>query len=386
VRDSRRAVKVDILGPVYPYRGGIAHYTTRLYRELHETGVDVRVLNLRRQYPRALFPGSTQTDSSEEPFRVENVRLLDSMNPLSWRETVRAIRARETTHLIVQWWHPFFAPSFGAVAWGARRLGVHVSFICHNVLPHEPSPVDRTLARAAYRHADRFVVHAQQEAARLESLVGANVEITVSPHPVYDAFAPPPDLDRASARVKLGLEMDTPVVLFFGLIRRYKGLDILFDALARTRPEVEAIVVGECYEDVEIYRAQLRALGLEARVRFEPRYAANEEVPALFAAADVVALPYRNATQSGIVQIAYASQRPVITTRVGGLPDVVFEGETGLLVPPSDAMALASAIDRFFDDPALRSALDAGASTAAARFEWSTLVRAVLPELGRHTS
>lgn len=371
-------MKIDLLGPVHPYRGGIAHYTARLYRELERAGHDVRVVNLRRQYPGALFPGATQTDASARAFDVPSERLLDSMNPLSWVATGRNIARRRPDLLVVQWWHPFFAPSFATAAAIARRAGVRVVFVCHNVRPHEASPVDVALLRLAYASADRFVVHADAEVDRLRSLV-RHPDVAVSPHPVYDLFEDDGAPDRDAARAELGVDGDC--ILFFGLIRHYKGLDLLMQAMPAVlaRRQVHLYVAGECYDDIAVYRGLIERLRLGPHVTLDARYIPNEDVPTLMAAADVVVLPYRHATQSGIAQVAYACGRAVITTAVGGLPDVVHHGRTGLLVPPDDVHALSDAILRFYDDD-LRDTLEQGVHQARADLGWDRLAAAITGE------
>lgn len=370
-------MKIAVLGPVHPYRGGIAHYTARLCRELISQGHEVLAVNLSRQYPSALFPGSTQEDASEQTFDVPAERLVDSMNPLSWWRASKRITEFGADLLVVMWWHPYFAASFGAIAFAARARGARVVFVCHNVLPHESSPVDRILAGAAYRTADRFVVHADAERARLAELLSAP-EVGVHPHPVYDLFETDEPIARWVAKESLGLEAER-VVLFFGLIRRYKGLDLLLEAMPRIQAETGAhlYIAGECYEELSDYEAQIERLKLADAVTLDARYVANEEVPRLMAAADVVVLPYRHATQSGIVQVAYACGRPVITTAVGGLPDVVWDGETGLLVPPEDSDAIADAVRRFYEED-LAAELATGVARRVAELSWAGLVAAVM--------
>jgi glycosyltransferase involved in cell wall biosynthesis len=370
-------VKIDLLGPVYPWRGGIAHHTARLARELKERGHDVVVYNYSRLYPKLLFPGTTQLDRSSDTIDADSLQCIDSMNPLSWVATARRVTQRRPDVLAVAWWHPFFAPPCATIAHRARAAGVDVVWLCHNVLPHEPSPVDRLLASLAYSAASRFVVQAEAERARIAPFAGQR-RVDVCPHPAYDVFAQPAQgADAAEARASLGVTTSR-MLLFFGLIRPYKGLDILIDAVAQLGDldDLTLYVAGECYGDESVYRAQIERLGLTTRVRFESRYVANEEVPALMLAADVVVLPYRHATQSGVAQVAFACGRPVITTRVGGLPDVVHDGDNGLLVPPVDPTSLAAAIRRFYE-PGRAATLAAGAVASAAANTWTQLATVI---------
>lgn len=364
-------MRIDMLGPVHPWRGGIAHYTTRLTRQFEAEGHDVRVINLTRQYPGALFPGSTQRDDHESAFVVDSEAIVDSAAPLTWWRAGARVARRRPDLLVVQWWHPYFAPSFGTIARRARASDIPTVFVCHNVLPHESSPVDAGLARYAFGGGDRFVVHAESEVERLRRLVW-RPHVAVSPHPVYDVFAGA-DTTREAARRALELDGER-WLLFFGLIRPYKGLDLLIDALAKVREhdDVRLMIAGEVYGDEAPIRAQIARLGLNDAVRFEPRYLANDEVPVWMAASDAVVLPYRHATQSGIAQVAYACDRAVISTRVGGIPDVVTDGVTGLLVPPEDPTSLAEAIRRFYGE-SMRDGLERGVRERVASLGWGRL-------------
>ncbi len=372
-------MKIAILGPVHPYRGGIAHYTTSLYRVLLDEGHDVALFNFTRQYPKLLFPGTSQEDDTPSAFRAPSKRVIDSLNPLSWLRTLRAVQRFGPDVAVLMWWHPFFAPSLGSIARGLRRLaGCRVVFLCHNVLPHEGSVFDRTLARYAYGAADRFIVQASEERARLRELVGYEPAVEVAPHPVYEVFAEgrEAEADTGAARRTLGVPEDARVLLFFGYVRHYKGLDVLFEALARTEPAIHLVIAGECYEDATELRRQMNERGLAERVHWFDRYVPNEEVPTFFAAADVVVLPYRNATQSGIVQLAYAFGVPVIVSAVGGIPEVVDAERTGLLVPPEDPDALAAAIARFYEE-GLRDGLVAGVAEKRTSTGWDRVVKAI---------
>ncbi|MCA9564491.1 MAG: glycosyltransferase [Myxococcales bacterium] len=371
-------MNIAILGPVHPYRGGIAHYTTSLMQALERAGHQCRVINFTRQYPDLLFPGKTQEDTTESAFEVDSQRLIDSANPVSWVKTSRMLGRERPDVVLVQWWHPYFAFSYGTIGHLVRRFsGSKIIFLCHNVLPHESSFVDRVLTRYAFGGASGFIVQASEQAKLLASLVGEGRPVEVAPHPVYDVFAKGEvKLEQEAARRQLGTKAPN-VLLFFGYIRPYKGLRILLHALAKLQTEdVELIVAGECYEKVQEYRDLINELGLSDRVQLFDRYVENDEVPGLFAAADVVVLPYLSATQSGIVQVAYAFGKPVIVSRVGGIPEVVDEGHSGLLVEPDDPQGLATAIDRFYEEN-LAETLSAGVIEKREEFGWDKVVSAV---------
>ena len=370
-------MKAAILGPTYPHRGGIAHYTTLLARAL-DTRHELTIVSFRRLYPAFLFPGTTQLDTSataiEPPVRPEPI--LDSLNPFSWARAGARLRALAPDFVVVPWWHPFFGPSLGTAARRARAGGPRPAriFLCHNVAPHEGTPIDKALTAYGLGGADAFLVHARSEAAKLERLA-AGRPVRVHPHPSYGIFsegAPSREAARAA------LDLDGRVILFFGYVRPYKGLDDLLRALALARRDAwdRLVIVGEFYEAPGRYKALLEHPAIKDRVRVVNRYVANEEVARYFAAADVVALPYREATGSGIAQIAFGAGVPVIATRTGGLEEVVEEGVSGLLVPPRDPRSLARAIERFFDEH-LAETLRAGVAQSRSRFGWDGLVEAI---------
>jgi glycosyltransferase involved in cell wall biosynthesis len=372
-------VKVAILGPTHPHRGGIAHYTTLLARALAARH-DLAMISFRRLYPGLLFPGTTQFDRSGTPLLppVTPEPLLDSVNPVSWRAAGLRLRALAPDVLVVPWWHPFFGPSLGLAARVARRGpgAPKRIFLCHNVEPHEGTPLDRGLAGYGLGAADGFLVHARSEEERLRARARGR-PVRVHPHPTYEVFSASPPA-RAEARASLGIAETARVLLFFGYVRPYKGLADLLEALRLARPDAwdALLVVGEFYEPREKYRPQLEDPLLRDKVRVADRYVGNEEVAAYFAAADVVALPYRSATGSGIAQVAYGAGVPVIATRTGGLEEVVEEGVSGLLVPPEAPEAFARAVERYFDE-GLAGRLREGVARVRERYAWSGLVGAI---------
>ena len=346
--DPQRRSRFCLIGPAYPYRGGISHYNTTLIRRLsgrHEVGA----VNFKRLYPDFLFPGKTQYDESDTPYEAPSERLIDSINPFTWiRAGLRAARMRPDA-VVVQWWHPFFAPAIVVICSILRlfRAG-RILFICHNVVPHETSPLDRILSWIAFSMAHAFIVQSGEDGGNLRALK-KHARIEVHPLPLFDFFGSG-SMGMDEARNLLG-EGGGRLLLFFGYIRPYKGLSHLVEAMGilKDRMEARLLVVGEFYEDEGPYRELVERLGIRDRVRFVDRYVGNEEVQPFFAACDLVVLPYVSATQSGIVQIALSLNRPVVVTRVGGLPEVVSEGRTGFIVPPADPRAIADAIVEFFE-------------------------------------
>ena len=370
-------MRVAILGPTYPHRGGIAHYTTLLARTLAKRH-ELHLVSFNRLYPGFLFPGATQFDRSGEALLppVPPEPLLDSVNPLSWLRAGGRLRALAPDILVVPWWHPFFGPSVGTAARRARRGAGKPAriFLCHNVSPHEATPLDRALTSYGLGAADAFLVHARSEVARL-SPFSRGRPVRVHPHPSYEVFSERA-MTRDEARAALGVR--GRAILFFGYVRPYKGLADLLEALklARRGAWDEVWIVGEFYEPKERYAELLGDPALRDRVHLVDRYVPNEEVSRYFAAADLVALPYREATGSGIAQVAFGAGAPVVATRTGGLEEVVEDGVSGLLVEPGNPPALARAIERFFDEN-LAATLREGVARARSRFTWDALADAL---------
>ena len=343
-------MKYCVIGPTYPFRGGIAHYTTLLVKHLRERH-EVSFISYLKQYPKWLYPGNTAMDPSPESsvLQVPCERLLTPLNPWTWWQVYRRIRQDAPDALILQWWTPFWSPMLFMLTRLIRlRTQTRILFLCHHVVAPDGGILDWYLARRILKRGHAFIVMSEDDFALLRHAMPRAM--------VRGASLPPPELrgqapiSQAEARQKLGLAMGAPVVLFFGFVRRYKGLPILIQALAiarRTLP-VQLVIAGEFWEDEATYREKVAQLGLNEAVHFYNAYVPNNDVSTFFAAADVVALPYLEATQSGVVQWSYAFEKPIIATSVGGMPETITHDKTGLLVPPNDAEALAEAIIRFF--------------------------------------
>jgi glycosyltransferase involved in cell wall biosynthesis len=368
-------LRIALVGPAWPYRGGISHYNTCLAEELRTTH-EVEVVNFSRLYPGFLFPGKTQYDESKDAHRVDSVRMIDSINPFTWVRTgFHLVRSRPDA-VLVQWWHPYFAPAIFKICSIVRMLTkTRIIFICHNVVPHEKSLIDRMLARLAFSTAHGFMVQSEEDRGNLLAMK-KKAAVEIHPHPIYDFFRTG-DTSRDEARNVVG-EGPGNLVLFFGYIRAYKGLEFLIRSMSEVLKSIQArlLVVGEFYEDREPYDRLVRELNLEDSVRFVDRYVENEEVQQYFSACDLVALPYISATQSGIAQIAVAFDRPMIVTRVGGLPEVVAEGRTGFVVDPGDPSALASGIVEFFAGD-MAEKMAPYFEEEKKRFSWESMGRAL---------
>ena len=319
-------MKIALIGPSAPWRGGIAHYTARLYRALERSGHRVELFNFKRLYPSLLFPGRTQIDHSDVQFGVQDNRSLDPLDPLSWFATIRRIVDFAPDRLVLQWWHPYFAPCYRAISTAASLAGIDVTVQCHNVEPHESTAIDGWLLQLAYGGADRFVVQSEPERQRLRRYVRDGRGIRVAAHPPYDQFAAQGATAR-DWRDRLGLRRQR-VLLFFGLVRHYKGVDILLEAVSRLPAELDValVVAGEHYEDAARYTELIDRLALGDKVRLYDEYVPNEDVAGLFELADACVLPYRHATGSGVANIALSAGLPLLMSDLPDLRDAFGEG------------------------------------------------------------
>lgn len=337
-------LKIFLVGTAYPYRGGIADFNFLLSKTLKKRGHQVEIITFKRQYPDLLFPGKSQYEEDERR-QVATRRLIDSVNPINWWRVGRWLAAEAPDLVIFHHWMPFFGPAFSTIAKRLRKAGAKILFICHNIFPHESRPLDTFLTRQTLKNSDFFIVLSEKEKRDLERLL-PQPKVKMVHHPVYEIFES--GLTPAEARKKLGLR-DEFVALFFGYIRKYKGLKVLIEAvaLAKEKINIRLLVAGEFYDDEEKYREQIRRLSLNDHIIMQNNFIPSDELGTYFLASDVVVLPYLSASQSGIIQICYNYDKPVIASRVGGLPEFVDEGKTGLLVPPDDPQALADALVEF---------------------------------------
>jgi len=345
-------MKVALVGPVYPYRGGIAHYTTMLYRALCERGHDVLMVSFKRQYPRWLYPGWSDKDPSKKPLIVEDAKYwIDSLNPVTWLTTFWRIRRYQPDVLVLQWWTTFWAPFFITFLSLYRfvfPLSPAIVF-CHNIMPHESHWWDRLLSKMALTLPTHYLTHSIQDKLRLVELVPrAKRTVAVVEFPSYKDVVIS-KLTKDEARALLGIDLKRPILLFFGLVRPYKGLMYLIQAvsLLPCRDSVHLLIVGEFWEDKRKYLREIEKLGLSSQVTVIDRYIPNEEIGLYFSAANVLILPYLQTSHSAVLQIAFEVGLPVIASDVGGLREVIRDGVNGLLVKPGDSMALAQAIQRY---------------------------------------
>ncbi|MBX6381316.1 MAG: glycosyltransferase, partial [Thermoflavifilum aggregans] len=321
---------IGIIGTAYPFRGGLAAYNERLARAFQqmpvqagETPHQLMIYTFTVQYPAILFPGKTQYAEGPAPADLQIIRCIHSLNPVNWMRTGNFISQQKHDLIIVKYWLPFMAPCLGTIMRMIRR-NHHTRIICilDNVIPHEHHVLDEALTRYFLKPVDAFVAMSQQVLHDLRHFTQKPARLV--PHPVYDVYGTV--VDKITACQQLGLDPQKRYALFFGFIRAYKGLDLLLQAFAeasvRELKDVQLIVAGEFYESPDSYLRLIQQLQLQDRVILHTHFIRDEEVKYYFSAADVVIQPYRSATQSGITQIAYHFEKPMIVTRVGGLSEM----------------------------------------------------------------
>ncbi len=340
-------MKIIIVGTAYPYRGGITAFNERLAKEFEREGDEVEIYTFTLQYPDFLFPGKTQY--AEEPDRsgLTILRKVNSCNPFNWLKVGREIARKKPDLLVVPFWIPYMAPCLGTIMRLVRRNGhTRTCSILHNVIPHEHRIGDKVFARYLIRSADGFVAMSKQVLADLALFDGQKRRVFCR-HPIYDYGEV---LPKEKAKEMLSLSQEEKYVLFFGFIRGYKGLDLLLDAFADERLKtlrVKLLVAGEFYGDARPYMEQIDRLGIRDRLELHTDFIPDSAVNRYFSACDIVAQPYKTATQSGVTQIAFHFGKPMLVTAVGGLPEIVADGKFGYVVQP-DSRQIADALVDYF--------------------------------------
>ena len=348
-------MKITILGPAHPYRGGLASIMEIMARTFQRRGDEVDIKTFTLQYPSLLFPGESQTVATPPPADLRICRCVNTMNPLNWVRVGRRIRRERPDFVLMKYWTPFMAPCFGTIARIARGNG-HTKVLCQidNVEPHEHHLTDKPFNRYYLHSVDGFVYMSEQVHCELRAY--SDAPALFSPHPLFENFGE--RVERSEACVRLGLDPANRYVLFFGLIRDYKGLDLLLDAWAQLRRAGRTegrrlIVAGEFYTAREPYLNRIADNGLQDEVLLHDRFIPDDDVKYYFSAADFVVQPYKTATQSGVTQIAYQFCVPMVVTAVGGLPEIVPDGRVGYVCPPT-AEGVAAAMDRMYEGDALK--------------------------------
>ncbi len=346
-----KKAKIIIIGPGHPYRNGQSIYLTHLCNKL-ESDFDIELINYSLLYPNFLFPGKTQYDeSSGQKIFFPNKRMVNSLNPLNWIKVARYINNQDPDIVAFDWWHPFFGPCHrGITSFLNKKLKKRVLFITENVISHEANSLDKLLTRWGLKHAGCFLALSESVEKYLQTMF--RKKIFRSALPIYDFYKTDAISARETDKAQFGFNDQDIVLLFFGLVRKYKGLDLLLEAFAQVSGKhnnVKLLVVGEFYEDPQPYLDLINKLQLNGSVHLENRYVPNEEVDKYFSIADCVVLPYRSATQSGILSMAYGFHKPVVVTAVGELPALVEQGKTGYVVAKPDVQEISNSIEEFID-------------------------------------
>jgi len=367
-------LRIALLSCFYPFRGGISQFNASLYLELGKSHT-VKAFNFTRQYPEFLFPGKTQyVTKDDDAVPIESDALLDTANPFTYGRTYRAIRDWEPDLVIISYWMSYFAPSLGYIARRLRKRCKVIS-ILHNVVPHEPRFFDAPLTRYFLSGCTGNVTLCDEVAEDLKRLSPKALNITLF-HPIYGHFGE--KMPREEAEKALGLKPGMRNLLFFGLIRDYKGLDILLDAFGKLDSGYQLIVAGEPYGSFVKYRNIIDRSPAKDRIRLFTRYIKDSEVKVFFSASDLAVLPYRSATQSGISAIAYHFEVPMVVTDVGGLRQSIGDCGTGLVAPKADADCVVREIRTYFSDANLKTLCVNSIRAEKDRLSWRTFSKRLL--------
>ena len=369
-------MKIVLLGTAWPYRGGLAVYNERLARQFMAEGDDVTIHTFTLQYPSFLFPGKTQYSSEPAPTDLKIIRSLNSVNPINWIRTGRAVRKLAPDILVIKFWLPFMAPCLGTVARIARKNGhTRTVSILDNIIPHEHRPGDRLFGKYFTRSVDGFIAMSDSVLEDLGQFDTVKPRIFCR-HPLYDNFGA--KATRQESLKFLGLDDSRRYMLFFGLIRDYKGLDLLLKAYADSRfrkMNVRLIVAGEFYSGSDKYFEMEKELGLEGMVVWKSDFVPDSEVRYCFGAADIIVQPYKSATQSGVTQIAYHFEKPMLVTDVGGLAETVPDGKVGYVVKP-EPDRIADALVDFFENNRQEQFTE-GILAEKRQYAWSNMTRSI---------
>jgi glycosyltransferase involved in cell wall biosynthesis len=365
---------IVIIGPAHPLRGGLASYNERLAREFQHHGHSVQLYTFSLQYPGFLFPGTTQYSSDPAPKDLTIHSVINSVNPLNWIRIGNRLKKIKPDLIIVRYWLPFMGPCLGTILRKVKK-NKHTRIVCiaDNIIPHEGRPGDTVFTKYFIRPVDAFITMSDKVLNDLRLFDNIKPAQCV-PHPLYDNFGEA--IPKRSARSHLGLNPDQKVILFFGFIRHYKGLDILLDAMALLKDtDIKLLVAGEFYEPSGPYEEQIEKLNIRDQLILHTRFISDGEVKYYLCAADAVVQPYRNATQSGVTPLAYHFEKPMVVTNVGGLPALVPEGKVGLIAEPNP-QSLAEKIREYFNKgeasflPALRE--------EKKKYSWEVMMNRIL--------
>jgi len=364
-------MKNILIGPAFPLRGGIANFNEALHLQYLRQGNDSQIISYSLQYPNFLFPGKTQfaTDTPTETYNISTK--LNSINPFSWISVGREIKKAAPEALIIHYWMPFFAPALGTICRIVRQnKKIKIVVICHNVKPHEPRFGDTALAKYFLKKCHGFVAMSKSTLDDLELYTNNTNKIFI-PHPIYDTFGTA--VTKAEARAQLGLKIDGKYLLFFGVVRKYKGLDLLLKAMGENKmpKDIKLVIAGEFYEDPKIYQELIDVYDLKDRVIIKNEFISSNDVKYYFCASDLVTQTYHTATQSGVSQIAYHFEIPMLVTNVGGLAEIVPHNKVGY-VTECDPADIATHIFDYYNHHREAEFIE-NIKVEKLRFTWASL-------------
>ena len=369
---------VVIIGPAFPLRGGLATFNERLARQFIQQAFDTKIYTFSLQYPGFLFPGTTQYSDSPAPADLDIKVCINSVLPTNWLKIGLELKILNPDFIVVRYWLPVMGPCLGTILRIVKK-NKHTKIVCiaDNIIPHEKRKGDNLFTKYFIKPVDAFIVMSEKVMSDLKQF-DKTKPVKLIPHPLYDNFGE--KIDKKLARKNIGIQGGEKIMLFFGFIRKYKGLDILLDALALIKKEntstsFKVLIAGEFYEDRKPFDAQIARLGLENMLILRTDFISDDEVRNYFCAADVVIQPYRNATQSGVTPLAYHFEIPMIVTNVGGLPALVPDGKVGLVAEPN-ATSIAKKITEYFikDENVFIENL----KEEKKKFSWKKMVDAVI--------
>ena len=338
-------MKIILISVFPPYRGGISTHSSLLYKHLIHQKHDVVAINYIRQYPDFLFPGKNQFDINSTNQEVESLRLVDTLSPKSWKKTSDIIIGNNPDLVIFRFWNPFFGISLGSIAKHLKKSNFlkPLLSICDNIIPHESFIGSKFLTRFYLKYIDGFIVQSETVEKELKALK-TNAKVVKRFHPIYDNYGKKVDKEKSKKQLNI---KSKHVILFFGIIREYKGLDVLIESINILKSKFEdfhLLIVGECYENISKYYSLIKKYQLDEIITFINEYVPDKEVAKYFSCSDVVVLPYKTASQSGVIQIAYNFDVPIITTDVGGLSEYIDDGKTGFLVRSNNPSELSEVL------------------------------------------
>ena len=369
-------MKILLIGPANPYRGGIAALNERLAVELSQKGHDVEIINFTLQYPSFLFPGKTQYTDTKPPEGIKITRMINSINPLNWIVTGNKLKRRKADLVIVRFWLPMMAPSTGTICKLIRRNRISkIITIVDNLLPHESRIGDRLFTQYFMNQTDGMLAMSDCVFKDLD-LFRKKQPKKLSPHPIYDHYGE--HISKEKALKMLNLDTSFRYILFFGFIREYKGLDLLLQAISDQQLKslnLKLIVAGEFYSNESLYTKMIHDLNIIDKVIFKKDYIPENEVNQFFCAADIIAQPYKTATQSGVTQIGYHFHKPMLVTNVGGLSEIIEDGKCGYVVHP-DPLSIAKALVDFFDNNR-EEAMVKEVEKAKDKFSWENFSKSI---------